>query len=258
MSKNIYRVNKKSDLDEIMKNHFYKPVCIIFASKSADTKLYTDITGTLASMSKHLTYLMIVFIDFDDFIDNNNFFADIKSNVPFFLAFFKGKNIMSEQDKENFIPLVVNHMDQIHKSYLNKLIQTFNQNQEVNQESNENIQQNQGSQNNLEKEINDEENEDIHSSHTENLSKDSVSSKSHKSNKSSSSESSKKSSSSESSKKSSSSESLKKSKVKSKKTSKSDSSSDNESSNSRERIIKEKAKLKKIKELQKLKELLKN
>lgn len=254
MSKNIYRVNKKSDLDEIMKNHFYKPVCIIFASKSVDTKLYSDITGTLSSMSKHLTYLMIVLIDFDDFIDNNNFFADIKSNVPFFLAFFKGKNIMSEQDKENFIPLVVNHMDQIHKSYLNKLIQTFNQSQEVNQQSTENVQQNQSLQNNLEKEINDEPidelNNDVHSSHSENSSKQSKSSKS--------SSSSKKSSNSESSKSNSSESLKKKSKKKSKKTTKSDNLSDEELSNSGERIVKEKAKLKKIKELQKLKELLKN
>lgn len=277
MSKNIYRVNKKSDLDEIMKNHFYKPVCIIFVSKSTDTKLYTDITSTLVTFSKQLTYLMMVLIDFDDFIDNNNFFQDIKSNVPFFLAFFKGKNIMSEQDKENFIPLMINHMDQIHKSYLNRLVQAFNQNQEntsqLEQSGQSNItepvqqentlQSNQKIQNNnqvneVTQNVDDVQNEEIQSfsSDTSSVSsKSSASSKSSKTSKSSNSSEKVSKSSNESSKPS---KKDKKTKKVKKVVEESESSDKDNSSNDTEKIQKEKAKLKKIKELQKLKELLKN
>ena len=74
MSKNLYRINKKSDLDEIMKNNFLKPICIIFVSKTMDKKLYDDIAITLKSLSKQLTYSMILIVDFDDFVDNLNFF----------------------------------------------------------------------------------------------------------------------------------------------------------------------------------------
>ena len=85
MSKNIYRVNKKSDLDEIMKNNFLKPVCIIFVSKSSNTQLYNDIVTSILAISKQHTYNMIILIDFDDFLDNNGFFDSIKNNLPFFL-----------------------------------------------------------------------------------------------------------------------------------------------------------------------------
>ena len=40
MSKNIYRIKKKGDLDEIMRNNFLKPICIIFTSKSSDENSY--------------------------------------------------------------------------------------------------------------------------------------------------------------------------------------------------------------------------
>jgi hypothetical protein len=73
MSKNIYRVNKKSDLDEIMKNNFYKPVCVVFISKS-QYQLYNELCSTLLTVSKLYTYIMTVIIDFDNFIDNIGFF----------------------------------------------------------------------------------------------------------------------------------------------------------------------------------------
>ena len=50
MSKNIYRVNKKSDLDEIMRNNFYKPICIVFVSKLMDTKIYEEIATALMTV----------------------------------------------------------------------------------------------------------------------------------------------------------------------------------------------------------------
>ena len=131
MSKNIYRVNKKSDLDEIIKNNFYKPICLIFVSKSADAKLYNDITVSLLAISKEQQYNMLVIIDFDDFIDNINYFGSIKDNTPYFISYFKGKTINMCDNKENFIPLVINHLEKIHTSYINKLIAAFNQTNDI-------------------------------------------------------------------------------------------------------------------------------
>jgi hypothetical protein len=127
MSKNLYRINKKSDLDEIMKNNFLKPIFIIFVSKSIDKKLYDDIATTLKAMSKQLTYGMILVIDFDDFIDNMNFFSSIKENVPYMLSYFKAKQIAVCNEKDNFIPIMVSSIEQIHTSYVNKLTTAFNQ-----------------------------------------------------------------------------------------------------------------------------------
>jgi hypothetical protein len=127
MSKNLYRINKKSDLDEVIKNNFYKPTYIIFVSKSLDKKLYNEIAETLKSLSKVLTYGMILIIDFDDFIDNVNFFAGIKETIPYMISYFKAKQIATCHEKENFIAVMVNTMTQIHDSYLNKLTNVFNQ-----------------------------------------------------------------------------------------------------------------------------------
>jgi hypothetical protein len=127
MSKNLYRINKKSDLDEIMKTNFLKPIFLIFVSKSIDKKLYDDIATTLKTLSKQLTYAMILVINFDDFIDNMNFFSQIKENVPYMISYFKAKQIASCNEKDNFIPVMVSSMDQIHSSYVNKLMNAFNQ-----------------------------------------------------------------------------------------------------------------------------------
>jgi flagellar biosynthesis GTPase FlhF len=127
MSKNLYRINKKSDLDEIMKNNFLKPICIIFVSKTMDKKLYDDVAITLKSLSKQLTYSMILIVDFDDFVDNLNFFSQIKETVPSMISYFKAKQIAICNEKDNFIPQMVSTMDQIHSSYVGKLMNAFNQ-----------------------------------------------------------------------------------------------------------------------------------
>jgi hypothetical protein len=80
---------------------------------------------------------MIIIIDFDDFIDNIDYFSELKTNLPHFIAFFKGKNIASCDDKDNFIPLIISKIEQIHTSYVNKIMQVFNQ-KENNEEGEEN------------------------------------------------------------------------------------------------------------------------
>lgn len=129
MSKNIYRVNKKTDLDEIMKNNMYKPICICFLSKSKNQDIYDDLSSTILTISKINTYSMNIIIDFDNFTDDFNgnvgYFDSIKNNTPYFMAFFKGKIIATCDNSENFIPIIANHLEQIHSTYLDKLTSIF-------------------------------------------------------------------------------------------------------------------------------------
>ena len=56
MSKNIYRVNKKSDVDIIFKNNLLKPIFLIFVDNKTDTKLVDEIEKALLVLSKKNTY----------------------------------------------------------------------------------------------------------------------------------------------------------------------------------------------------------
>ena len=42
MSKNIYRVNKRIKLDEIITKNYYKPICIIFMEKNKNKEDYKN------------------------------------------------------------------------------------------------------------------------------------------------------------------------------------------------------------------------
>src|SRR3990167_10425591 len=117
MSKNIYRINKKTDLDEIMKNNLYKQICICFLSKSRNADIYNDLSLSILTIAKINTYTMNVIIDFDNFTDNFNgeigYFDSIKNNTPSFMAFFKGKKIINCDNSENFISIVISHLEHI-------------------------------------------------------------------------------------------------------------------------------------------------
>ena len=107
MSKNLYRVGKKSDLDEIIKNNFFKPICIVFTSKEIEKEFEDKIANIFKEVSKKNTYCMYLLINLDNFIDNINFFNQMKINGPNFIAYFKGKQIsghsfMQDIDKDNF------------------------------------------------------------------------------------------------------------------------------------------------------------
>ncbi len=93
MSKNLYRVGKKSDLDEIIKNNFFKPICIVFTSKEIEKDFEDKIANLFKDISKNNTYCMHLLINLDNFIDNINFFSQMKLNAPNFIAYFKGKQI---------------------------------------------------------------------------------------------------------------------------------------------------------------------
>ncbi len=140
MSKNLYRVGKKSDLDEIIKNNFFKPICIIFTTKEIEKEFEDKIANLFKEVSKNNTYCMYLLINLDNFIDNINFFNQMKINSPNFIAYFKGKQIsgssfISEKDSiDNYINTIKNLIDKINSSYVQRLINIFNQNdQELNE-----------------------------------------------------------------------------------------------------------------------------
>jgi hypothetical protein len=140
MSKNLYRVGKKSDLDEIIKNNFFKPICIIFTTKEIEKEFEDKIANLFKEVSKNNTYCMYLLINLDNFIDNINFFNQMKINSPNFIAYFKGKQIsgssfICEKDSiDNYINTIKNLIDKINSSYVQRLINLFNQNdQELNE-----------------------------------------------------------------------------------------------------------------------------
>ena len=101
MSKNLYRVCKKSDLDEIIKNNFFKPICIIFTTKDIVKDFEENIANLFKTISKQNTYCMHLLINLDNFIDNINFFGEMRNNSPNFIAYFKGKQISSFSNSQN-------------------------------------------------------------------------------------------------------------------------------------------------------------
>lgn len=123
MSKNIYRVNKKSDVDIIFKNNLLKPIFLIFIDNNTDAKLADEIEKTLLVLSKKNTYGVSLLINFDKFTDEMNFFNQYKENTPSFVSFFLGQQITeySNKDCSNFISIIVSIIEKIHLNYVNKL-----------------------------------------------------------------------------------------------------------------------------------------
>lgn len=132
MGKNIYRVNKKTDLDDIMRNNYYKPIFITMMSSEKNKSIQSNLNSTLLALAKTCTYSMILIIDFDDFDDNIGFFSTIQNGpLPHFITFLTGKQYDFCEANDNFIPMIVNKIDQFHKMYLNKLMDVFNPNPTV-------------------------------------------------------------------------------------------------------------------------------
>ena len=131
MSKNLYRVCKKSDLDELIKNNFFKPICIIFTTNKTDKEFEDNIASLFKNLSKHNTYCLHLLINLDNFIDNINFFGEMRNNSPNFIAYFKGRQISSfsntQNNKEIFLTSTKDIINKINSSYVQKLVISFNQ-----------------------------------------------------------------------------------------------------------------------------------
>jgi hypothetical protein len=160
MSKNLYRVCKKSDLDEIIKNNFFKPICIIFTTKDTDKEFEDNIANLFKTLAKQNTYCMHLLINLDNFIDNINFFGGMRINSPNFITYFKGKQISSfinsQNNKEIFLSSTNEIINKIHASYIQKLVNSFNEDNKTNQnEDNQNMKEN-NKENNNDEEYNEE------------------------------------------------------------------------------------------------------
>lgn len=127
MSKNIYRVNKKSDVDIIFKNNLLKPIFLIFVDNKTGTKLVDEIEKTLLVLSKKNTYGVSLLINLDKFTDEMNFFNQYKENTPSFVSFFLGQQITEHlnDNNNNFISIIVSIIEKIHSNYVSKLNTLF-------------------------------------------------------------------------------------------------------------------------------------
>jgi hypothetical protein len=137
MSKNIYRVNKKIDVDIIFKNNLLKPIFLIFIDNKTDGKLVDEIEKTLLVLSKKNTYGVSLLINFDKFTDEMNFFNQYKENTPSFVSFFLGQQITeySNKDCSNFISIIISIIEKIHLNYVNKLNTFLTANANANEET---------------------------------------------------------------------------------------------------------------------------
>ncbi|AYV80228.1 MAG: hypothetical protein Gaeavirus18_5 [Gaeavirus sp.] len=145
MSKNIYKVKKKIDLDDIMKKNFFRPVFITFVSKKNDGDIYKNIGELLVAMSNTLMYGMFLVIDIDDFADTTEYYKDIYSKTPLFISYFRANRVAiypdelqnSNADKANFVASISNLIDRIHSSYVQKLMLLFDQSKKNHEEQHE-------------------------------------------------------------------------------------------------------------------------
>ena len=142
MSKNLYRVCKKSDLDEIIKNNFFKPICIIFTTKDTEKDFEDNVAGLFKTLAKQNTYCMHLLINLDNFIDNINFFGEMRLNSPNFITYFKGKQISSfsntKNNKELFLSSTADIINKINSSYIQKLVNSFNEDNKTKQNNEDN------------------------------------------------------------------------------------------------------------------------
>jgi len=163
MSKNLYRVCKKSDLDELIKNNFFKPICIIFTNKKTEKEFEDNIATLFKNLSKHNTYCLHLLINLDNFIDNINFFGEMRNNSPNFIAYFKGRQISSfsntQNNKELFLSSTKDIINKINASYVQKLVVSFNQD-ETNKETNKENNKNNDEVNDVNNDVNNEDEED--------------------------------------------------------------------------------------------------
>jgi len=172
MSKNLYRVCKKSDLDELIKNNFFKPICIIFTTKKIEKAFEDNIASLFKSLSKNNTYCLHLLINLDNFIDNINFFSEMRNNSPNFIAYFKGRQISSFSNTQNNNEIFLNStkdiINKINSSYIQKLVVSFNQNEmekDQKNNNNQNYENNKVNQNNHDE---DDDNEEVNQDEKDN------------------------------------------------------------------------------------------
>jgi hypothetical protein len=130
MAKNIYRVDAKIKLDEIIENSTWKPICTIFIKKSAMKAGEYDIMQTeLAKIAKFCNYAMILVVDFDNFTDYNDTYAEIREATPYYTQQFHGTTLFRIDGREKtfvtFMMEALGKIDDLHGQYVAELMKHF-------------------------------------------------------------------------------------------------------------------------------------
>ena len=139
MSSNIYRVNKKNDLDELFQDNFYKPICIVLAKglKNKEDEFNKNLIETLLSISKICTYSIIVVIDFDSFDDSTGFYDSIKETNPFFLIYYEASPVVHYSKKDDFIPVISQLITKFNDKYRVLISRQIKPNHFINDQTND-------------------------------------------------------------------------------------------------------------------------
>ena len=136
MSKNIYKVDSRKNLDLIIEKNYLKPICVVFIKESDNKEEYILTQESLKALAKECSYCIILLVNFDKFTDYNDFFKDIKNATPYFITFFKNLPITTIEKKEKFLESVIDRVSAVNQNYIEKLFEAFN-----NQQTNDNNQQ---------------------------------------------------------------------------------------------------------------------
>ena len=127
MSKNIYKVDSRKNLDLIIEKNFLRPICVVFVKESDNKDEYVLTQESLKVLAKECSYCIILLVNFDKFTDYNDMFKDIKNSTPYFMTFFKNKQITSIEEKEKFLENVIDRISAINLQYIEKLTEAFDE-----------------------------------------------------------------------------------------------------------------------------------
>ena len=138
MSKNLYRINSKNDLNDLMSESYVKPIGIVFVNNTLELSYLEKLVDLIRKTAKVNNYMSHVIINLDDFEDTTGFFNDIKTKtLPFFISYFLLKEITRHEsastnvDKsETFLEDYSEIVSGVNDHYKNKLITYFTKQQD--------------------------------------------------------------------------------------------------------------------------------
>ncbi len=135
MSKNLYRINSKNDLNDLMSESYVKPIGIVFVNNTLELSYLEKLVDLIRKTAKVNNYMTHVIINLDDFEDTTGFFNDIKTKtLPFFISYFLLKEITRHESEgastTKFLEDYSEIVSGINEHYKNKLITYFTKQQE--------------------------------------------------------------------------------------------------------------------------------
>jgi len=140
MSKNIFRVNTKNDLNEIISENYFKPIGITFVNNKLDNDFLNKLVLLLKQNAIKNNYMIHIVINIDDFNDPTDFYNDLKTKImPFYIAYFTLKEITRYEDTTNFLDNISDIISGINDHYKGKLQSFFSRPSNQNNQSNDDV-----------------------------------------------------------------------------------------------------------------------